>query len=1165
MASALTDHEVAVRQLCKIFTTARRDVIQLVFERCDFNFELAQKALFEMGGENLQSMRRAPVHYSPYNPPNQSSFPQRYRHLPELIRKGYKVLILMRGLPRSGKSTLAVTLLQHGLGEVSYDEFILSTDDYFCKSGQYIYNPSQLEEAHSWNQRRCFSKMKKGVSPIIIDNTNLHTFEMKIYCVMAVTFGYIVDIVEAHTPGELNGMKEQYQRNITIKDVFREFKLCYTVDLPQLRKYPPITEPSPKPMVVVDKPKKKEVKVPVEYVHKFKARHEDPPNEKKQSASVDQLLDVGSEWKQKEPNSDDLISFINEHKVAAQVEDSLLPTPNSVEQISKRLEKNNIILSQVMQMLATAQTRENSIAMYESKMEVDQSSSSSQDENETNDATEYKMRNKPAPRTRQLADLEEENKKLQKQLDKTLMSDKAKITNPFSLLTEVIDEKTDKKQQQATRLEVPCNRVKATKSVSGGSSSSDFEIVEIDLAPTPTITSSKSGKSGRSSVPKYDSKARGLSEDPLGPWETMTAPVYNFKSSNASATFKKTCEQVTNTTNDDLKSTHDVNSGSNAATSLQEQKIFSMKKGIGEATCGLPKKDMTEHEKLLLRLEITDAKRIRKLMEMFPGISIDNLLDIYEKSQKDFHWTVDLLSGTPMACPPSIGIDPNQNKEESEDVAGPSVPPLVTSFNFDSNDWNIIPDKSETPKKIEKETAKKEGGEEEIKQQQKKQEALELKKDLEKTVTIGKEHNFDHVWQLKTAKTGRPAVEPNESKLGPSDLISMDVDTTYTSDNSSDHDDEDENIDEDIVELTLGNEVVDQLEHMFGHLSPGDNFKPVVQVPESLARELYALYLESVCRQIENQSDYITDQMKEEEDFALKLQEAERISAGGNSMKEIVDEELDEKDVNQWKNLSPDALALKLTRQKLYAAFPTMEQQMLDEVLLTHNNNYMQTIQAIMDLSDKTLVASMSGEDLINPPISDSTLNEMKIHSKLINKVTDEADGVVKSAREYREEARRHMQKYKEFRALAQMHCNGRNYAISLFYSDLTQKQLKRAELANEYAAQCFIRENSQKLQKNDTLDLHFQYPDSALTVLDIFIDCQISNLRCKNKPFGHYFVITGWGKHNKNKRPVLKPLVIRRLKQRKIRYIVVNPGMLQIEVLRDMAMSTDIKSKLPE
>ncbi|KFW04128.1 NEDD4-binding protein 2 [Eurypyga helias] len=60
-----------------------------------------------------------------------------------------QVLVLLRGVPGSGKSYLARTLLEDNPGGI-----ILSTDDYFYKHGQYHYDPDCLEEAHDWNRKR---------------------------------------------------------------------------------------------------------------------------------------------------------------------------------------------------------------------------------------------------------------------------------------------------------------------------------------------------------------------------------------------------------------------------------------------------------------------------------------------------------------------------------------------------------------------------------------------------------------------------------------------------------------------------------------------------------------------------------------------------------------------------------------------------------------------------------------------------------------------------------------------------------------------------------------------------------------------------------------------------------------------------------------------------
>ncbi|PKK27487.1 NEDD4 binding protein 2-like 1 [Columba livia] len=56
---------------------------------------------------------------------------------------------------------------------------VLSTDDYFIENGVYMFEPDLLEDAHKWNQKRARKAMKNGKSPVIIDNTNIHAWEMK--------------------------------------------------------------------------------------------------------------------------------------------------------------------------------------------------------------------------------------------------------------------------------------------------------------------------------------------------------------------------------------------------------------------------------------------------------------------------------------------------------------------------------------------------------------------------------------------------------------------------------------------------------------------------------------------------------------------------------------------------------------------------------------------------------------------------------------------------------------------------------------------------------------------------------------------------------------------------------------------------------------------------
>uniref|UniRef100_A0A2K6FUX9 NEDD4 binding protein 2 like 2 n=1 Tax=Propithecus coquereli TaxID=379532 RepID=A0A2K6FUX9_PROCO len=71
----------------------------------------------------------------------------------EKLNKLQKLLILLRGLPGSGKTTLSRILLGQ-----SRDGIVFSTDDYFRHQDGYRYNVNQLGDAHDWNQNRAIGK-----------------------------------------------------------------------------------------------------------------------------------------------------------------------------------------------------------------------------------------------------------------------------------------------------------------------------------------------------------------------------------------------------------------------------------------------------------------------------------------------------------------------------------------------------------------------------------------------------------------------------------------------------------------------------------------------------------------------------------------------------------------------------------------------------------------------------------------------------------------------------------------------------------------------------------------------------------------------------------------------------------------------------------------------
>nr|XP_056714487.1 NEDD4-binding protein 2-like 1 [Euleptes europaea] len=128
---------------------------------------------------------------------------------PPRRRRFSKSLYLLRGLPGSGKSTLARQLKREFPSAV-----VFSTDDYFfTEDGTYIFDPDCLEDAHKWNQKRARKAMKNGKSPVIIDNTNIHAWEMKPYVIMALENNYEVIFQEPDTRWKFN-VRELARRNI---------------------------------------------------------------------------------------------------------------------------------------------------------------------------------------------------------------------------------------------------------------------------------------------------------------------------------------------------------------------------------------------------------------------------------------------------------------------------------------------------------------------------------------------------------------------------------------------------------------------------------------------------------------------------------------------------------------------------------------------------------------------------------------------------------------------------------------------------------------------------------------------------------------------------------------------------------------------------------------
>lgn len=144
----------------------------------------------------------------------------------ELAKTGEFVLVIMRGVPGSGKSSFAHDLQQsfHLTGGLS--SAICSADQFFIRpDGTYDWNPKLLKNAHEW----CFSRVKSAMSSeitvgehgwpegccslIILDNTNIVKAHYRKYVDLAKENGYSVREVVIGKFDE-ESLKEYCKRNV---------------------------------------------------------------------------------------------------------------------------------------------------------------------------------------------------------------------------------------------------------------------------------------------------------------------------------------------------------------------------------------------------------------------------------------------------------------------------------------------------------------------------------------------------------------------------------------------------------------------------------------------------------------------------------------------------------------------------------------------------------------------------------------------------------------------------------------------------------------------------------------------------------------------------------------------------------------------------------------
>lgn len=100
-----------------------------------------------------------------------------------------KKLIIMRGIPGSGKSTKAAELAKENNGVIA------SVDHFFERTGTYEFDKYSVGHSYGFCEGEVAAYMKQGHDTIIADGVHSVLKRLEVYADLAKTYGYKVEYV----------------------------------------------------------------------------------------------------------------------------------------------------------------------------------------------------------------------------------------------------------------------------------------------------------------------------------------------------------------------------------------------------------------------------------------------------------------------------------------------------------------------------------------------------------------------------------------------------------------------------------------------------------------------------------------------------------------------------------------------------------------------------------------------------------------------------------------------------------------------------------------------------------------------------------------------------------------------------------------------------------
>ncbi|XP_053604494.1 uncharacterized protein LOC128671769 isoform X2 [Plodia interpunctella] len=1048
----------------------------------------------------------------PLNPEPRAILSPEMQRIADYHSKNVRTLIIMRGAPGSGKSYLSRQVIQATVGYSNkiYNSHVFSTDDYFSMRGPYEFNKFRLKDAHAWNQHRSRIAMESGLSPVIIDNTNIEIWEMEPYFRNGVANGYKIEILEPQTtwarkPNQLmkknihgvplssiTRMLDNYNENLTSDYLINYFKLRYPDNMtpPVLRNKPPVisdilnneqfvpesiqTMGTNKPPLLV----KEQENIKTEILNQ---------NHDFLNITTEKVEEVNN-FDSKVPGDTTLkneYTSLGEYCTSTIVKEVFSESTSSIEneQDNKKLVDNSDIQKRLEE--------------YE-RVDIEWESNPPWDDN-------IQIKNNSNVRT---------EPKPPRNFNQTRTSSNEKILNSSNYCANWSDISIF---MQPWSDEAQSVEKEPVVSVVMNTTGTSVEIGDTDIYNNQKI------------FKVLSCNPRDINEHFITPHKEKIPEKRMLDKSTM--TNDRLITDITRCKNEE-KHFNAFRRMFKTISKSGLRDIFDQCHGDVNWAVEIVLEGISNNQ-----LQFTDDFELSDVEEENPEqctcLAAYNIVPDAEAKSTSTIRVTDYTNDIPEAITNNV-----QSNRKSKRVEVP-LSEMSVQLKRQIEQNVVISDNHYSQHCLKIRNLRRGEG------------APEMEQNIEDTENAVALHSFQSDQDLSSADCSDE--ESNVSvdevvvniNVGHEFIKSMDDmfgrrGMTYP-----------ENV---LPKLSIPMSLINELnalwmESLMHQLDDYDKQSAeMVKQDEEFARQLAAKETEMAEAGKEPEVPDFKEIM--DMDFAVALYQ---------------------KDVDEWRNKVPDNLAAKLTRDKLFNLFPELPQETLSELLVAHDNNFKATVEVLLMSTGKSdLLQEKNG--LVKFVMTKERERQEKIveeEKKALSEVEwpllPKGENVdMSTVNKYRETAAQHLSRRNQSYNMAQQYIHRGMTSVAVYYSDMAAFHKQMFDQANSRAAATLIQVNAQNSPNNETIDLHYLRVSEALESLDLFLDSHISKLResqanIRSMGSRQLYLITGRGRHSLGG-PRIKPAVRRRLQERGLPCRERNPGLLCARVTADHKLSYQVQ-----